>query len=730
MSSAKSPYLQRVMIAAGITILAVFVAIAGLVAFSARSIDTLSRQNEQDLIDRAVAHELAKLTEDVTSATIWTDAYFALLRGDAAWLQTNFGDYYANYMGHEVTIVFDATGAPAYASRDAAAVDPATESDVATAAHDLVERVRRDGAARRFNADGVRQVEFAAVASHSTLVAVDGEIYALSASTIVPEQAVAGLSDKPDGVVVSGRRLNALLASLISELHIAAPKIVPPKGHADPALPLYGLEGDRLGAITWTPASPGVGVLSNALTLIVIVALVLGVATLLLFRQVLRIVDRLARKEEALTESLAELTVARDAAQAANLAKSQFLASMSHEIRTPLNGILGMAQALESSNLPQSDSDKIKIILASGQHLTTILNDVLDISKIEAGKLEIAPSAVDMLALAEHAVSLFAPMASEKGLTLNLNQSRVDHRWLRVDPVRFQQCLSNLVSNAIKFTQSGTVAVDLGVEACEGRWRVTAVVRDTGIGMSEEIIARLFDNFVQADASTTRVFGGTGLGLAISRRLARLMDGDVTVESAPGRGSVFTLSVVADAASDQDVRAAAQPSQEGVVAPVGPHRRGRLLVVDDNAVNRQVVKLFLADQPCEFLEATNGQEALDLLSAREVDLVLLDVHMPVMDGRECVRRIRASGAAWSRVPVIALTAEAMQGDRESLIAAGMTDYAAKPLDRATLVHKVTQHLFGAVARADAPQAAHESQGATISDDDLSSIIQSIDTAAA
>jgi signal transduction histidine kinase/DNA-binding NarL/FixJ family response regulator len=730
MPPAKSPHLKRVMIAVGLTVLAVFVAIVFLVAFSARSIDALSRQNEQKLIERAIERELTRISEDVTSAAIWSEGYFALLKRDAEWLHTNFGAYYADYMGHEVTIIYGPDGLPLYGSRDAEPVDPSAEAAVIDATHDIIASVRQESAKRRFDASGARQVEFNAVASFNTLSVVGDEIYAFSASSMVPERIEAGLSDLPDGVVLSGRRLTPLLESLTSDLRIASPELVGPDSSRTPSVPLLGSKGEKLGGITWTPANPGVTILNNAAVMILLVALALGGAALLLFRQVLRIVDRLGRSKAALTESLAELTVARDEANAANLAKSQFLASMSHEIRTPLNGILGMAQALTGSDLRKADREKIDIILSSGQNLTAILNDVLDISKIEAGKLEITRVPVDVVALAKQVTNLFGPLAAEKGLRLELRQGRVDRAWLQVDTVRVQQCLSNLVSNAIKFTQAGEVTITLGVQSCKDRWRVSLAVRDTGIGMNHVTIARLFDNFVQADASTTRVFGGTGLGLAISRRLARLMDGDVTVESSPGAGSTFTLVVMAEEAGEMEILESYGEDGAETQASASTIRGSRVLVVDDNAVNRQVVKLFLADQGLEFAQATNGKEALELLSTSAFDLVLLDVHMPLMDGRECISRIRTSGEAWSSIPVIALTAEAMQGDRESLLASGMTDYASKPIDKATLLGKVVRHLRGGNEQIVSDDQRRKDASPSISDDDLSGLLDEIDAAVA
>ena len=248
--------------------------------------------------------------------------------------------------------------------------------------------------------------------------------------------------------------------------------------------------------------------------------------------------------------------------------------------------------------------------------------------------------------------------------------------------------MSNLLSNAIKFTETGTITIAMSSEACQGSYLICIAVADSGIGMTPDTVASLFSAFTQADASTSRRFGGTGLGLTIARQLARMMGGDVTVESEAGRGSIFTFSFRAAAASrqeeDRDIVAEAI-----VQAPDSRElRHARILLVDDNAINRQVIKLFLAPLGLAIAEAENGRVALDKLAAERFDLVLLDVHMPVMDGRQTIEAIRRSGEAWRTIPVIALTADAMSGDREKYLALGMDDYLSKPVDRNELHAKL------------------------------------------
>jgi PAS domain S-box-containing protein len=390
-----------------------------------------------------------------------------------------------------------------------------------------------------------------------------------------------------------------------------------------------------------------------------------------------------ARKQQELA-----LIEAKQQAEAATVAKSNFLAAMSHEIRTPLNGILGMAQVLSNDPLTDDQLDRVKVITESGQTLMALLNDVLDISKIEAGKLEIARVDGDLALTVNRVRQLFLSRANEIGLDVTLDVDPDLPRSTRYDPVRVRQCIGNLLSNAIKFTERGGVSIRVGAKTLpDGSYRVHVAVTDTGIGMDEETVQRLFGAFTQADASITRRFGGTGLGLAITRQLARLMGGDVTVESRLGEGSTFRLSFLAEksvrvAAPTEEAAEAARPAP----APV-PIMGARVLLVDDNAVNRQVVKLFMTQMAPKIVEAANGIEALARLAEQPFDIVLLDVHMPVMDGKEAIRRIRTSGQPWKDIPVIALTADAMSGDREKYLALGMDDYVSKPIDARELATK-------------------------------------------
>jgi signal transduction histidine kinase/ActR/RegA family two-component response regulator len=401
---------------------------------------------------------------------------------------------------------------------------------------------------------------------------------------------------------------------------------------------------------------------------------------------------------------LAEAEQARDAAQAATRAKSVFLANMSHEIRTPLNGVLGMTQALQAKEIDPEAHEMVETIRESGVTLMTIVNDVLDLSKIESGRMDIFPVDSRLAEVIESCCRLFKPEAREKGIDLNVIVDPSVPDRLSFDATRIRQCLCNLVSNATKFTDHGKVSIRAsGAKEAEGKTRISVTVADTGPGIDSKMQDRLFQAFAQADQSTKRRHSGTGLGLTISRDLARLMGGDIVVKSRPGAGAEFTLSFVAAPARHpapkprpQQAASAALAAKESTDQRASRIRGARVLLTDDNAINRQVARLFLQPQGAVITEAGNGREALDLLEKQAFDLVLLDCNMPVMDGMEAIVRIRSSGAPWATLPVIALTANAMSGDRERLLALGMSGYVSKPVDRLELYAEI-ERVLGAAA---------------------------------
>jgi len=390
---------------------------------------------------------------------------------------------------------------------------------------------------------------------------------------------------------------------------------------------------------------------------------------------------------------------ARAKAENANQAKSRFLAMMSHELRTPMNAILGSAQVLDTMSLDDEIREHVDTLTTGGETLMAILNDVLDLTKIESGKLSVEYTDFDFAALLAQAQSLWAPRASDKALDLNFKIAEDVPPWIHSDTTRLRQILFNLLSNAIKFTKTGSVNVS--VKKCgteHGKAQLEIAVSDTGIGIAADSLEALFNPFEQADNSITRRFGGTGLGLSISRQLATLLGGELSVESHEGQGSTFTLRFSAAPC------AAPKEKQPAKGTDTKKSRALNILVAEDNAVNIKVLRALLKPFPYEIIHAENGEIALGFLETREFDLVLMDIQMPILDGLLTTKKLRAGNGPNKNIPVIAMTANAMEGDRESYLAAGMTGYVPKPIDARQLYTTIAHAAATGRKRIDAPTA--------------------------
>jgi len=431
----------------------------------------------------------------------------------------------------------------------------------------------------------------------------------------------------------------------------------------------------------------------------VMLTLCLSLLVLAFGLMAMRQMRQLGQRQRALVELAEHLREARRQAESANEAKSIFLANMSHEIRTPFHGLLGMLSLLRDTGLNARQVDYLRTATESADHLLTVLNDVLDMSMLESGRLTLNPEPVDPRELLREVESLMRPQAQLKSLALHIDTGPGVPERVSADRTRVKQILFNLLSNAVKFSDRGVVVLDLRrVLADDGVEQLDFVVTDTGIGMDQATLERLFERFSQGDESRSRHQGGAGLGLEISRSLARLMGGDITAKSMPGEGSSFSFRLPLHALSPD---AQAPAATEAAPATVGALR---VLVAEDHPVNRQYMAALLEGMGHQPFFAGNGLEAVQAMRAQPFDIVLMDLHMPLLDGIGATQSIRAmaDGAA-ATVPIIALTADAFAQTRERCLMAGMNDFLAKPVSPAKL-SALLRRLFGSGDAAHPPQA--------------------------
>lgn len=391
-------------------------------------------------------------------------------------------------------------------------------------------------------------------------------------------------------------------------------------------------------------------------------------------------------QQQALADANEKIREALAKAEAANRSKTIFLANMSHEIRTPMNGVLGAAELLQESPLNEEQSSYLDIISKSSHALLGIINDILDLSKIESGNLDIEYTDFDLHAMVQDLYQLFADASRRKNLALtSVYQAELSTCW-RGDSQRIRQVLTNLISNAIKFTDSGQIHIAVSAqELSEQRYQVDIAVTDTGIGIPTDKLEHIFSAFRQADSSTSRRYGGTGLGLTISRRLAMAMQGDIVVDSTPGEGSRFCLSL------PLTVGDARQLPDTSSLSLTRPRRfQGQVLLAEDNPVNQKITLKILQKLGFSAEVAENGDVAITMVRQQQYDLVLMDINMPLVDGIEATERIRDLAMPGSQVPILALTANAMMEDQERCLAAGMNGFVAKPIQLERLADAIAK----------------------------------------
>ena len=393
--------------------------------------------------------------------------------------------------------------------------------------------------------------------------------------------------------------------------------------------------------------------------------------------------DAMKAMQQKIIDRTEEMTAARSRAQVASKAKSEFLAVMSHEIRTPLNGMIGSLNLMDKDKLCTEDAKYLDTVRKSSSLLTTVINDILDYAKIEAGRFSLENHVVDLESLVKEVEQFYRPLAMVKGLLLDVKFINLERGYVRGDGIRIKQILSNYLNNAFKFTSHGNIYLTLEQLPDDA---IKLSVRDTGIGINAEDMSKLFTEFSQVDNGSNRSFGGSGLGLAISKRLAVLMGGEIGVESLFGEGTVFWVILRLELSTRGEYEQQNQ-SQQLYDNEILEGMSANILLVEDNRVNQIVARKLLEKQGCKVTIANHGVEALDKLYKGEFDLILMDCQMPIMDGFEATRKIRQLG---NDIPIIALTANAQNSDREACLESGMNDFLSKPFD--------PRHLYGLIRR--------------------------------
>ncbi|PZQ51858.1 MAG: hypothetical protein DI570_24840, partial [Phenylobacterium zucineum] len=672
--------LRRGVIAASLLAVALILASGlGVVGYAWRAIDDAASAQETALVQRYLKVSISRIEREAASAAEWDDAYRNTISHNAGWLDRYFARYYAGSFEHDLTVVVDPAGHALYGMEHDVRLSAAARSRFARAAAPLVHAAQREEISRRLTLDR-NDPQASSLASGGGAVRIGDEVYLLSATTVLPSAYVL-TGTEPSYVVITGRKLNSeFIRELQATLGVAGVHIHPP-GFEDHdhsgVVALGGPAGRPVGYLAWDVSKPGLEAATTLAGPATLVLAALLLSWLLVGLHVRRLLRMLALRDASLLSTVQDLSVARDEALAASVAKSQFIANISHEIRTPLNGVLGMAQAMARDELGKTQRERLTVIQRSGATLLGLLNDVLDLAKIEAGKLEVEIAPFVLADLLDEVVDTYRGLTDDKGIVLACEVDASAIGAYQSDAPRIRQILQNLIANAVKFTTTGGVAV----RASHADGVLTIEVEDTGPGIAAHAMSRLFGKFEQADASTTRKYGGTGLGLAICSELAGRLGGVLEVDSVPNEGSTFRLrlplSPTQAAPAEYD---AGDPDPESVtgeeMAPL------RVLAAEDNPTNTLVLRTLLEQVGVSVVVVENGARAVEAWRAGSFDLVLMDVQMPVMDGPTATRAIRAIEAAEGRerTPVVALTANTLVHQQVEYAAAGMDGCLAKPIE--------------------------------------------------
>jgi len=669
-----------------IAAVATILAVVGTVYYSARLVDEASLEQETLQTTHLIDSVLLTMRDDVRSAVVWNEAYSNLLAENTNWIHANLGKYFADYMNYPVTVAFSPAGKPIYASRDGKIVPVSYEAKFIEAVAPLVQAVREESNARIGKGDVHQSFGFSAHVAREGTVVVEGSPYFVAISNIVPGDAGYRDYGKADPLVVTGQRVSSVIPRLSQDLGLFRPRLLlAGTAFEQPVVDLIGPDRRVVGRIQWQASRPGGRLLINAapplifLISVALLALLLGMA-------------RVRRLFVALAENEIAIEVSRGEAQEANLAKSRFLANMSHELRTPLNGIIAMSEMLHQQQTDPKGREMTRTVVASGRILERVLNDILDVSKIEAIEFEFERVPFDMDGLLLDVAALHRATAEAKGLQMELNITPGAAGTYVGDHVRVSQVISNLLSNAVKFTDRGRVAIT--ARRCSTGLHL--VVSDTGQGFDRATSDRLFKRFEQGDSTMARRHGGTGLGLWISRALVRAMGGTIRVRSVVGKGTLFSVQLPLERiASLAPSPLAGEPERQDRQEDGWPPLR--VLVAEDHEVNQRVMMMILDTIGAKVTLAENGALAVEAFKDADFDVILMDIQMPIMDGLVAMAKMRelevASGA--SRTPIIAVTANAMAADREASMTAGADDHLSKPVRPAALIEALSKLLMAA-----------------------------------
>jgi signal transduction histidine kinase/CheY-like chemotaxis protein len=683
----------------GVLLLLLVLASSGaLLAFAGYAVDQLQARQEQVMGHYLLSRFEARVVSDITTASVWNQSY-EMLRpgGDPEWADSEIGSYYTNNLNHDRVLVLDAQNKPFYAWDGDARAETSSFAAFQRDVQPLIAQVRaaeRSGVKPPANL-GLSNPQLAKTASG--LIRSEGVNYVVAVSNVVRDDPTVSMPAGPKVLVISAQRLEGKLAEFAGEMQGRGVSVVPAARPGHNSIPLIDTSGRTIGAVDWEPRRPGAVVLRKAAPVFGSgLLLVLAIAAVLA-RHMHRTARELDEEELAHRKAMRDLETARDRAEEANFAKSIFLANMSHEIRTPLNGILGMVQVIERSGLGPPHAERLEIIREAGETLLSVLNGILDLSKIEAGRFQLDIQEFDLEEMVSAACRPFANLAAQKDLDFEIDIHPEAMGVWRGDPMRLRQVLSNLTANAVKFTTEGEVRIEVETTAKGLSFSVT----DTGMGIPGDRVAELFEKFVQADSSMSRRFGGTGLGLAICREFVDIMGGRLAVQTQEGAGSTFAFDLPLPKVRDIDT---AEGGKARLPAPALPLR---ILAAEDSKPNQLVLKALLEPLGVEIHIAADGTEAVRAFKDGGFDAVLMDIQMPNMNGVDATRAIRQFEAEQGRerTPILALSANVMAHQVDEYVAAGMDGYIAKPIDAGTLVDTILSCLEPAGAEAALEEAA-------------------------